>query len=227
MLFVYRNKQHQHEQELLKTQLEIQENTFQNISQEIHDNIGQVLSVIKLTLASAPVKKDEPAFEYLLNARAMVNTIIEDVSDLSKSLHSDRILRIGFEAAIRFELTRLEKTGIFATVFEHPEEPLRMKEKNEIFLFRIIQEVLNNIVKHSKAKNIRVAIRKSARNSFIEIGDDGRGFDVENIMQKNPAVRGIGLTSMINRTKLIGGVLTINSQPGKGTVILIRLPADI
>jgi two-component system NarL family sensor kinase len=227
MVILYKRKQHTHEQELLKTQLEIQEETFKNISQEIHDNIGQVLSVVKLTLASAPLKKDDPAYEYLQDSKQMIGSVIDDVSNLSKSLHPDRIIKIGISDAIKFELVKLRKTGQFTTTFEPPEREVNLSSKNEILLFRVVQENLNNIVKHSGAKNIAVTMQHTAQAIHIEIKDDGKGFDVEKTLLKTSMEKGIGLSSMVNRTKMIGGTLAINSQPGSGTTVVIDLPAEL
>jgi len=227
MVIIYRKKQYNHEQELLKTQLEIQEHVFKDISQEIHDNIGQVLSVIKLTLASAPVYKDDPAYEYVQDSKTMISGVIEDISDLSKSLHPDRVLKIGIAEAVQFELAKLEKIGLFKTTMKHPEKHIVLSTKNEIFLFRIMQEILNNIVKHSGAKNVSVVMSFDGENTGIVIKDDGKGFDVEKTLQKSSMERGIGLSSMMNRTKMIGGTFTINSAPGFGTTIRVYLGGEM
>src|SRR5450432_2546852 len=88
MLVVYRRKQYQHQQELLHARLEIQENIFKNLSEEIHDNIGQELSVLKLTLSVISVNEGADAEKFIGESKTMVNHIISSVSDLSKSLHS-------------------------------------------------------------------------------------------------------------------------------------------
>jgi len=226
LVVFYRRKQYIHEQELLKTQLEIQEQVFKDVSQEIHDNIGQVLSVIKLTLASAPLKKEDPAYEYLQDSKMMVSGVIEDISDLSKSLHPDRVLKIGIAEAVEFELNKLQKTGQFRTSMKAPEKHIVLSTKNEIFLFRILQEILNNIVKHSDADHISVEMDFDGENTSIEVKDDGKGFDVEKTLQKSTMERGIGLSSMKNRMKMIGGVFDIKSAPGFGTTIQIYLKGD-
>ena len=226
LVIFYRRKQYIHEQELLKTQLEIQEQVFKDVSQEIHDNIGQVLSVIKLTLASAPLNKEHPAYEYLQESKTMVSGVIEGVSDLSKSLHPDRILKIGIADAIQFELNKLQKTGQFQTSMRHPEKHIVLSTKNEIFLFRILQEILNNIVKHSEAREINVVMDFDGEDTSIEVKDNGKGFDVEKTLQRSSMERGIGLSSMKNRVKMIGGTIDINSAPGLGTTIQIYLKGD-
>jgi len=226
LVIFYQRKQFSHEQELLKTQLEIQENVFKDVSQEIHDNIGQILSVIKLTLASAPVSKEHPAYEYLQDSKAMVTGVIEDISDLSKSLHPDRVLKIGIAEAVHFELEKLQRTGQFKTSMKQPDKHIVLSTKNEIFLFRIVQEILNNIVKHSEADHIGVVMDFDGENTSIQVKDDGKGFDVEKILQRSTMERGIGLSSMKNRMKMIGGTIDIKSAPGFGTTIQIYLKGD-
>jgi two-component system NarL family sensor kinase len=227
MLVVYRRRQYQHQQELLHARLEIQENIFKNLSEEIHDNIGQELSVLKLTLSVISVKGQDEAEKFIMESRGMVNHIISSISDLSKSLHTDRIVKIGIIEAVKFDLEKIEKTSLFKTFFTHDDEGFEINPGNEIFLFRIIQEILNNIIKHSKAQNIQADLNYKENNIIFTFADDGVGFDVREAMQRPSSNRGIGLTSMVNRAKLIGGQLTILSQPGKGTKTVIKIPAVI
>jgi two-component system NarL family sensor kinase len=227
MLIVYRRRQYKQEQELLNARLEIQEHILKNLSEEIHDNIGQMLSVLKLTLGAIPAQTDSETSDFIKESKGMVNMIITSVSDLSKSLHTDRILKIGILEAVRFELEKIEKTNLFTTAFNCADYTFRLETENEIFLFRIIQEILNNIIKHSRANNIQVSFFCKERFIVFTFADNGVGFDVREALQKSAANRGIGLTSMTNRAKLIGGQLNINSQPGKGTIITIEIPASV
>lgn len=227
MLVVYRKRQYQHQQELLHARLEIQENIFKNLSEEIHDNIGQELSVLKLTLSVISVKKEDEAEKFISESKGMVNHIITSISDLSKSLHTDRIVKIGIIEAVRFELEKIEKTNLFHTHFTYADAEFQINPGNEIFLFRIIQEVLNNMIKHSRAQNIFADLICRENRIIFTFTDDGKGFDVKEAMQRPSSDRGIGLTSMVNRAKLIGGQLSIISQPGKGTKTVIEIPAVI
>ena len=227
MTVLYRRKQFQHQQELLNARLEIQENIFKNLSEEIHDNIGQELSVLKLTLSVIAVKKEEEAEKFISESKGMVNHIITSISDLSKSLHTDRIIKIGIIEAVKFELEKIEKTNLFKTFFSYADVEFQINPGNEIFLFRIIQEVINNIIKHSRAQNIHADLIYKENGIIFTFTDDGIGFDVKEAMQRPSSNRGIGLTSMVNRAKLIGGQLSIISQPGKGTKTVIEIPAVI
>jgi len=228
MLIVYRKKQYEHQQELLHARLEIQENIFKNLSEEIHDNIGQELSVLKLTLSVAPLQQEGEAGKYIKESRSMVNHIMSSVADLSKSLHTDRILKIGIIEAVKFELEKIDKTNLFKTsFFTYTDLDFHMTDGNEILIFRIIQEILNNTIKHSRAKNIQAEIVYKENSVFFIFTDDGVGFDVKEAMQRPSSSRGIGLTSMANRAKLIGGQLTLLSQPGMGAKTIIEIPAVI
>ena len=106
-----------YEREVLQSQLEIQENTFKTIAQELHDNIGQMLSVVKLSLSVLPIEENHPAFQQLKNSREMLNKAIFDLSDLTKSLHTDRIIDIGLAESMDFELAAIKKAGLIGVHF--------------------------------------------------------------------------------------------------------------
>src|SRR6185437_6171970 len=168
-LFLYQRRQHRQEQqlarmkdeyqqELLRSQLEIQESTFKTIAMELHDNIGQVLSVVKLSLSVLPIDKEHPAWESIQNSRQMLNKVIYDMGNLTKSLHTDRIAQIGLVEAMRFDLESLRRTGLLDVEFHVEGEEYRLEDQRSIFLYRMFQEMLNNILKHSKATRVNIAI---------------------------------------------------------------------
>jgi two-component system NarL family sensor kinase len=236
ILFLYQRKQHrqeqelerikdQYDQELLKSQLEIQEGTFKTIGQELHDNIGQVLSVVKLSLAILPIEKEHPAHEPILNTRQMLNKAIYDLADLTKSLHTDRIAQIGLVESIRFELDALKKAGLLEINFDIAGSEYQFDGQKGVFLFRIFQENINNILKHSKASRVNVFVDYSNEEYFtMELEDNGVGFDVEEKQKSSSSTSGVGLKSMYNRAKLMGGEISFQSSPGHGTTVTVTLP---
>jgi two-component system NarL family sensor kinase len=238
ILFLYQRKQHrqeqqltllkdQYERELLRSQLEIQESTFRVIAQELHDNIGQVLSVVKLSLSILPLEKTHPAFEGVQNCREMLNKVIYDMGDLTKSMHTDRITQIGITEAIRFELDILRKNGLLKVDFSVSGKEYFLEEQKAIFLFRMFQEMLNNILKHSKATQVIVSVIYSIDNTFVlKVEDNGIGFKPEKKQKYVSSSSGIGLKSLKNRAQLIGADVSINSEQGKGTAIIIKLPLN-
>jgi two-component system, NarL family, sensor kinase len=234
-LFLYQRRQQRQEQEIvimkdkyekeaLRSQLEIQENTFKNIAQELHDNIGQMLSVVKLSLSILPIEKDHKAVEQVKNSQEVLNKAIIDLSNLTKSLHTERIADIGLIESIRFELYAIRKAGIVQIQF-HPEgNETPLSEQKAVFLFRMFQEILNNILKHAKASEVIVHVKFLDDIFVLEIKDNGIGFSVEEKKQSTSSGSGVGLRSLFNRAQIIGAELTMNSEPGKGTNVLIRLP---
>jgi len=236
ILFLYQRKQHrqekqlaevkiQYEQELLRSQLEMQESTLKAVAQELHDNIGQVLSVIKLSLSILPLKREDPAFESIENCREMLNKVIFDVSHITKSMHTDRISEIGIEEAIRFELDTLHKTGLIQIDLDVSGAPHSLNPQKAIFVFRMFQEMINNIFKHAQAKHINVMVNYTTDNKFVlKVKDDGIGFNAEKKQTQTTSSSGIGLRNMVNRAKLIGGSISIQSETGNGTAITVELP---
>ena len=236
-LFLYQRRQRRQEQEVdrlkdmyekevLRSQLEIQENTFKNIAQELHDNIGQMLSVVKLTLSVLPIEKEHVAFEQVQNSQQLLNKAIFDLSNLTKGLHTDRIAQVGLAESIRFELYALRKAGLLQVNFSVNGTEAEFTEQKSIFLFRIFQEALNNILKHSQATGVVVHLNFEEDIFTMEIEDNGVGFNVEEKKGSSKSSSGVGLKSLYNRASLIGADLTISSRKNEGTLLLIELPLD-
>jgi len=220
----YNNRMHKHilekqsmqsqfQQELLQTQIEIQEQTLKIISQEIHDNIGQVLSLAKLNLNTLP-NTSEPKIQETKN---LVSKAINDLRNLSHSLHGDIIAELGLQESIANELKIIEGTRAFETELQISGTPFKLDPQKEMVLFRIVQEALNNCIKYSAAKKITIRMQYVPQLFILQVQDEGKGFDAtKNI--------GIGLKSMLNRAQLIGGTFNLQSTEGKGTIITIELP---
>ncbi len=206
--------------ELLQTQIEIQEQTLKTISQEIHDNVGQALSLAKLHLNTFEDMESESNKTKINDTKQLVSKAINDLRDLSRSLHGDRIAELGLQEAIGNELKILQNTGKYKTELKITGNSYKLEPQQEMVLFRIFQEAFNNAEKHAKAKNINVQLLYEAAAFQLMISDDGIGFDSESLL---PAQTGIGLKSMQNRAALIGGSLSINSKNGNGTIINIEL----
>jgi two-component system NarL family sensor kinase len=238
MIFFYQRKRQkqehelirlkeEYEQEVLRSQLEIQEETMKTIAQELHDNIGQSLSVIKLWMSMAPISIDHEAYEGVQNSKEMLQKVIRDMADLTKSLHTDRIADIGLSEAINFDLASIRRAGILKIHFETEGEEFHFPDQKSIFIFRMYQEMMNNIIKHSQAVLVKVSIIYSGNDTFIlTIEDDGIGFNVQQKKESGSGSSGLGLKSMRNRAKLIGADLSIQSEPGKGTFITVHVPLN-
>ena len=217
-----------YEKEVLHSQLEIQENAFRTISQELHDNIGQLLSVVKLSLSTLPLEKDHKAAPLVTHSQKVLNKAIIDLSNITKSLYTDRITDVGLAESISYELLAVKNTGMYETEFIVTGDEFRLPEKTEIFLFRMFQEMLNNIIKHSAATHIRVRLAYGPDSIFVmSVEDNGKGFDVEKIRSSLSSGKGVGLKSMFNRAKLMGAELNVVSNFNQGTRLEVKFLSKI
>lgn len=201
-------------QELLKSQIEIQEQTLRNISHEIHDNIGQILSLVALNLNLLK----SPDLEKLNATTSLVEKAINDLRTLSKILNPERILKVGLKEALELELQHLEKSGKFMVNMYVDANFREPNAEKTIILYRMSQEVLNNIIKHSEANHIQIKLIDAGDLCKIVISDNGKGFDAALDYSD-----GIGLQNLHRRASMINTEVDINSSPGKGTRITFTL----
>jgi two-component system, NarL family, sensor kinase len=214
------------DQTLLQSQLEIQEQTLKNISQEIHDNIGQALTLAKLNLNTILPSVDESLRENILASKHLVSKAIGDLRDLSRSLDTDYVKEMGLQRAIEYEMEMIQKTGTIRALVQVEGTIIRLEKQDELILFRIIQESFHNILKHAEARNLLVNVRYSPEELEFSIRDDGRGMDLSPLNDKQNADFGLGIRNMQKRAKLIGAVFTMQSVLGSGTEVKIILPVE-
>jgi len=203
----------QFEQTLLHSKLEIQEQTFTHIGHEIHDNIGQVLSFVRLnlnTLGAADEQKVNRMDELMEKA-------ITDLRNLSHSLDADYIRTNGWQKAAERLFNDLGKTGTYTVSFSAEKKLPTLGQEKPIILFRMIQEILNNIIKHAKAKTIQFEATLDNDKIMIVITDDGKGFD------RAAITAGAGLQNLESRATLIDANLYIHTVPGSGTSVTISI----
>lgn len=233
VVFAYQKKYYKHlqeintiketyEQELFKTQLEIKEHTLKNISQEIHDNIGQVLSLANMQLTAIELSDNPYATGKIDKSMELVSKAINDLRNLSKTLDAENIVKIGLVKSIEVDLELIEKSGKFTTSLQILGEEKRIDPSKEIITYRIIQEALNNIIKHSKASVISIILNYVETVLSVSISDNGKGFVTSGIGSN--VELGAGIQNMINRAQLIKASLHIDSEPSMGTTVLLSIP---
>lgn len=214
---------HNYEQALLRSQLEIQEETLRNISQEIHDNIGQVLSLAKLQLNTLPVTPMAENAEAITTSRDLVSKAIADLRSLSKSLHPDRVNELGLEENIRHELQMLQRTRLYQTHLQINGSMYPIPVQTQTILFRMVQEAISNIIKHANANRVEIVMDYEPAQFCLVINDNGMGI---NNGAAKAAQSGIGLKNMQNRSGIIGASFEIGTSGSGGTHIRICLPLN-
>lgn len=214
-----------HEKALLATQLEIQEETFLKISREIHDNISLGLTLAKLQLNTFLDKKDNTEIN-LYSTIDLISKSLVEMNDLSKSLDGEQMLMFGLNEAIESEVGVIASTGIYSIEYELTGEIVFLNPDIELILLRIIQESLNNILKHARARTIVVELIFEEELLRMKISDDGRGFDLEATKARRGLRRMAGLKNLEDRVRSIAGELDMFSMHGVGTTINIKLPIN-
>jgi signal transduction histidine kinase len=204
---------------LLQAQIEIQEQTFQNISREIHDNIGQKLTLAKLQLNTLPFHFVDQAASQVDDVVDMIGNAISDLSDISRSMSTELILQNGFIKALEFELDQIKRTGDYHIIFNVRGETAFLEGKKELMLFRLTQEALHNIIKHARANIIEVNLHFEAQQVKLRIKDNGKGFDVH--ARQGP---GTGIKNMQKRVQILSGSCVLDSDGINGTHVTIQIP---
>ncbi len=208
------------DEEIVKSQTEIQEQTFQNISWELHDNIGQLLSVARMQLNMLHPDVSEENQKRLEETVEVVAKSLQEVRALSKSLNTDFIKNIGLYKALRNELQRFNKLNFLEANIEVIGNEVAIDPKEEIIIFRILQEFFSNVIKHSKASELSVKLLYKEDSLEITAKDDGVGFDFNNV------VEGTGLINMRSRAQLINAVLAIDAAPNQGVLLTLHYPTN-
>ncbi|RDB03664.1 sensor histidine kinase [Runella aurantiaca] len=213
----------QYQQEILQSQIEIQNQTLQHISGELHDNIGQLLSVARLQLNMLEEEeKATPA--QIREVNDVIDKTIHELRALSKSLDGDFVKDFGLMESLSHELQRIRTMSKYQTEIITEGEPYRLEGQKEIVLFRVVQEILNNTLKHAAAKNIKVTLQYEPTQFTLMVQDDGKGFDFEKLKSREMTESGAGLRNIKRRTELIGGNCQLESTLGIGTKIRLQLP---
>jgi signal transduction histidine kinase len=235
-LFLYQRRQHAYiqekeelrnvyQKELLKAQLEMKEQTLYTVSQEIHDNIGQILSLVKLNLNTVVLEDNRSqAAQKISTTKELVSKAIQDLRNLSKTLNSEHVSHQKLSHSLQFELDLIGRTGIYTTKLQVEGTEKSLDPQKQLILFRIVQESLNNIIKHAQAQHISIILHYLNNRLMLTIQDDGKGFEKVNLQERNGHEKGTGLRNMYNRAQLIGASFDITSTPGKGTSVQLSLP---
>jgi signal transduction histidine kinase len=231
IIYLYGKRQHYYlhslqqmklsqEQIVLAAQLEIQEDTFRNISREIHDNISTSLSLAKLYLNTIELKENcSTSGEKLNGAISLVTCAITELRDISRGLNGDIIIEQGLLNALRDEVDKISKTQIFKIDFTILGNTVYMDSKKELVIFRVIQEGFNNIINHAGAKSVELKLDYGTKTLNVQLMDNGHGFDL--IGTRN---RGAGLINMKNRVKSLNGEFDLFSKQSEGTWLIFTIP---
>jgi signal transduction histidine kinase len=203
---------------ILETSIQVQEKEREEIGKELHDNINQILAAAKLYL-DLGIAEEEDRVEALLNCYRNLNLAMEEIRKLSQSLVAPSLGGIGLDQALLKLTNNFPVSASLKLILDTRDYQGDINDENiKLTCYRITQVQLNNIVKHARAKNARIRLRKTDTDLELIIQDDGIGFDTA----KNTG--GIGLRNINNRVSYYNGTVRIDSEPGKGCTLIVNIP---
>ncbi len=206
------------EKELANSQLEIQEQTLKNIAWELHDNVGQLLSVANIQLNMLLNTTPLEFHDQIKETKEVVKESVTEIRSLSKILNSDVIQKNGLVTSLKLELERFNRLNFLEATFKIEGNEAFIKSENEIIIFRILQEFFSNVIKHAKANNLLVHLNYKQTELEITAKDDGVGFDPTQNNENS------GMQTMKGRAELLEADLSISSKIGEGTNLFLKYP---
>jgi signal transduction histidine kinase len=209
-----------HQQELLNTQLEMQIQTMQHIGREIHDNVGQKLTLASLYAQRLLYENKTPQIsDIILSISDFINESLTELRQLSKTLTDDNINNNSIINLLDEACNKVNDLKDCSIHFTCKQNALELNYEQKSILLRIVQEFLQNSIKHAQCKTINVVLELKDNTVILFLEDDGKGFDTS-----NTSFKGIGLSNMKKRAEMIGGKFILNSKYEVGTSLQIVIP---
>ncbi|OQW90218.1 MAG: hypothetical protein BWK72_03115 [Rhodoferax ferrireducens] len=211
-------------QALSRRVLEAQEQERRRVAIELHDELGQSLTAIKINLQLGERFKDQaPADLYQENIR-IVEDALQQVRSLATALRPSMLDDLGLAPALKWMAEQSASRSGFEVQFHHARTLERLAPEIETACFRIVQEALTNITRHAHASTVKIHLRRELNDMVLTVADDGRGFDTAAMRERAASGASLGVLGMQERATLLGGQLDISAQPGLGSTVELRCP---
>ncbi len=207
-----------HTQELLEKQLDTQQQTMQHIGREIHDNVGQKLTLASLYTKQLSIKTTQNLDEKIVAISTIIDESLSELRQLSKTLTNPQLANANLLFLLKEEAKRINVSGVcHVSVISHENE-ITLPQATKNVLFRLLQEFIQNSLKHAGCRKITITLGIQNNQLNITATDDGKGFDT------NITSNGIGLQNMQRRAEELGAVYELKSKQGNGTTLSISIP---
>ena len=206
--------------------LEAQETERRAIARELHDEVGQALTAARMNLNDLQQQAGKgPLAKQAADASAIISQLLQQVRQLSLDMHPTVLDDLGLAASLRW-LVRT-RAGELKVDFDLPEDLPRFTSTVEHTAFRVFQEALSNVLRHSGAQKLEVRLKREGEWLQLDIADDGRGFDAESACKHALSGNSLGVIGMQERVRLASGHIVIESEPGRGARLHVSLPATL
>lgn len=208
-----------YEQELLSSRIEVQEQTMQAIAYDLHDNVGQLLSLVSSILGSINIGDPENTREKIAAAHDLTTRSIKELRELAKRMQGLQLMHSGLYEAINTELEYIRKMAYRVNFNTNGNAGPETSQDKDLIIFRLFQELLNNIIKHARATQIDITLEYLNTELKLHVADNGQGFDSAGVVGK----KGMGLGNVQRRAAMLNGEVIFNSSP-EGTSIIVSIP---
>lgn len=211
-------------QVLSRRLIEVQEEERRRIARDLHDEIGQSLTAMKLCLREAHQSPEKSSSSFLADSLEILNQVIHQVRTLALDLRPSLLDELGLRPALKWYLARQGERAGWKTEFHADDQIDRLSSDIEIAYFRTAQEALTNVARHAQATHVRMTLRREDNHLLLVIHDNGKGFDLERAQAHAHGGSSIGILGMEERVRLVGGQMSIVSSPRAGTTVYAKFP---
>jgi two-component system, NarL family, sensor kinase len=215
----YHRKSIRMHKDKIQAEIDTLENERRRIASDLHDELGPLLSAVKLQINNIETVGAEDQ-QLVVKSSQHIDSIIQKLREISNNLMPNTLLRKGLKIAIE-ELAETYKKASKLEIKFTCEQEIRLDQNKEINIYRIVQEVLHNTIKHSGAHLLLISLRKDEDRILLATADNGKGFDFFSTVKE---LKGLGLRNLQSRTEVMGGEMICNSQPGKGVTYIFDIP---
>lgn len=203
----------------IQAEIDTLENERRRIASDLHDELGPLLSAVKLQINNIETAGPEDQ-QLVMKSSQHIDSIIHKLREISNNLMPNTLLRKGLKNAIEELLDTCKKASGIEMRFICEKE-IRLSQDKEINIYRIVQEVLHNTIKHSGASLLVIRLHTEADHLLLSTADNGKGFDY---FSKSKELKGLGLRNLQSRAQVMGGEMICNSQAGKGVTYIFDIP---
>lgn len=214
------------EKMFLKAIIQTEEKERKRFAKDLHDGLGPLLSTVKMSVSSlAQLEHDQASNEIVRNTEIIINEAIKSLKEISDNLSPHVLNNFGLLRALRNFVNKINVTKVIYINLESNLGDERFDSDMEVVLYRVLCELMNNTIKHAKAKKIDISLVKEDKNITIVYKDNGKGMNKSKLTER-PGARGMGLSNIFSRINSLKGEIIIDSEAGKGMMVTIKVKID-
>ncbi len=214
------------QERMLSATIQTQESERKRIAKDLHDEIGALLAAIRLGVIqiSRSAEADVAHVKMALESKSLIEDTIKNVRRISHDLMPATLEKFGLTAALTELVKKLEKASGIRIDLTYSEDAYDLQPQSALALYRIVQELINNTLKHAAARKISINVKKMPDQLYLSVADDGKGFDLAHAQEQQDGKRALGMSSVDSRISLLHAQIAYDTAPGKGTCVTVSMP---